>query len=168
MNSRAFPVELDTGWDKPDVWQVWSPWHYPHYTGRYATEGAAQARADRLNRAGQALIDCLGPDFPHTFGKLLRMATCSLALAEALTMEDLAQRAEAAMSASQPVPGELPEETARYAHLACRELVEWFDESERTGSPARFSELHATVALARAAITKTEPGLLNDYEIPVD
>ena len=41
-----------------------------------------------------------------------RMDTCRPLLAEALTMEDLAQRAEAAMRNPQPVPGELPEETA--------------------------------------------------------
>ena len=40
------------------------------------------------------------------------------------------------------------------ARMACRELVEWCDESERTGAPARFSELDATVTLARAAIAK--------------
>ena len=70
----------------------------------------------------------------------------------AIDLDSLARAFHLARAAIADIPPTA--DTRGDANTACRELVEWCDESERTGAPARFSELDATVTLARAAIAK--------------
>jgi len=65
-NLHAYPIEVDVPHSRRTYWTVWSPWHTPHWVGRYQSQAGAQCRAHEINAQD-------GPRYTHKGISMLRI-----------------------------------------------------------------------------------------------